>query len=310
MTSTPDPAVLYPTYTLADQLTVEPNPLLEINNVTRAHAITMTPQEMAVALSHIEAWRRIASGDDEVALILEDDVFMASGFARRLKTTWTALQDQNGKPNFDLLFLAYKDLSKSERNRQVRPVRRRNPGIWEAAAYVLTKAGAQRLLGLAPVFGPVDLWLNLQFAKIKTFTAGRQLIEQRIDEPSTNSYSVLPALSQVGVITREKALLPSSLSLRGPVIGLGNDESALTSLAKALSMLGYTCLSDLDKIPSAELNMLRRGKGRRLFNAYVNVGSIDIQTVQEVLSTNPAALLILTTLFTRRISFPSSESCT
>ena len=47
----------------ADQLTVDPNPLLQIDDETRAGVIKMTQQEVAVALSHIGVWRLIASGD-------------------------------------------------------------------------------------------------------------------------------------------------------------------------------------------------------------------------------------------------------
>jgi GR25 family glycosyltransferase involved in LPS biosynthesis len=294
MTSAPNPVVLRPAYTLADQFTVDPNPLLEINAETRAHEIAMTRQEIAVALSHIETWRRVVTGDDTAALILEDDIFMASGFARRLKTTWTALRDPNGNPDFDLLYLAYKDVSTEKPSAGAKPVRRREPGIWEAAAYILTKAGAQKLLDQLPAFGPVDLWLNLQFTRLKTFTAGRQLIEQRIDEPSTNSYSVLPVLSEVGVITKEKALRPPSRRLRGPVIGLGDAHSGLTSLAMALSMVGYTCMSDLDQMPADEIDMLRRGERGRLFNAYVNIGSIDGESVRDIAAANPHAVFVLT----------------
>ncbi|MFB9725688.1 family 16 glycosylhydrolase [Haloechinothrix salitolerans] len=296
MTSASDPAVLRPAYTLADQLTVEPNPLLKIDDTARAHEIAMTREEIAVALSHIETWRRVVTGDDTTALILEDDVVMTSGFARRLKATWTALQDPSGSPDFDLLYLAYKDVSTETTRPGADPVHRREPGVWEAAAYVLTKAGAQKLLDRLPAFGPIDLWLNLQFTTLKTFTAGRRLIEQRIDEPSINSYSVLPALSRVGVITKEKALLPSSHRLRGPVIGLGAAHSGLTSLARALSMVGYTCLSDLDRMPADELGMLQRGERGRLFNAYVNIGSLNDKSIRGIAAANPHALFVLTTL--------------
>lgn len=294
LTSAPHPSVLRPFYTLADQLTVDANPLLEISDETRGLKIAMTRQEVAVALSHIEAWRRVASGSDSAALILEDDVVIVSGFARRLRATWTALQDPSGSPDFDLLYLAYKDVSAEKHGSGPEPTRRRNPGLWEAAAYVLTKSGAQALLDGLPAYGPIDLWLNLQFSRLKTFAAGRPLIEQRIDEPSANSYSVLPVLSQVGVITKEKALLPAARTLRGPVIGLGDAQSGLTSLARGLSMLGYTCLSDLDQMPPGELEKLRRGKGGRRFNAYVNIGSLDGSALDEVAAHNPRALFILT----------------
>lgn len=294
MSSAPDPAVLRPTYTLADQLTVDPNPLLRIDDTTRTHEIAMSPQEIAVALSHVETWRRVASGNNVAALILEDDVFMPSGFARRLQVTWAGLRPPKRNADFDLLYLAYKDVGAEKPAAGDEPIRRHEPGVWEAAAYVLTKIGAQKLLDQLPAFGPIDLWLNYQFGHLTAYTAGRPLIEQRIDEASTNSYSVLPVLSQVGVITREKPLLPVTRKLRGPVIGLGDSYSGLTSLAKALSMVGYTCLSDLDVAPAEEQGKLRRGERGRLFNAYVNIGSFDTETVREIVAANARARLILT----------------
>ncbi|WP_117215630.1 family 16 glycosylhydrolase [Allorhizocola rhizosphaerae] len=294
MTSEPDHLVLRPTYTLADQLTVEPNPLLALDDRARAHQIGMSRQEIAVALSHIELWRRIADGDDPAALILEDDVFLAPGFARRFRMTWSALLDADGRPDFDLIFLAYKDVTASKSISRPTPVRRQEPGIWEAAAYVLTRAGACKLLSRLPAYGPIDMWLNLQFASLRVFTAGHRLIEQRVDEPSTNSYSILPVLSQVGVIAREKPLLPAARKRRGPVIAFGDAGLGLTSLAKALSMLGYTCISDVDKMPTEELDRLVRGRRGRMFNAYVNVGGIDAGSLKAIASANRHALFIAT----------------
>lgn len=307
LTLPPDLSMIRPYYTLADQLTVDPNPLLKIDDQTRARNIRMTRQEIAVALSHIEAWRRVAHADDGAALILEDDVVITYGFARRLQETWTALQEADSGPTFDLLYLAFKDVCVPQHPKTRSPVRRRDPGIWEAAAYILTKAAAQKLLDRLPAFGPVDLWLNLQFAELRAFTAGRPLIEQRIDEPSTNSYSVLPVLSQVGVITKEKPLLPSSQKLRGPVFGLGELGSGLTSLAAALSMVGYTCLSDVDHVPRSELEMLRRRDDGRQFNAYVNVGWRDNDTVTEIALTYPDSLFILTTPDFKPNRFPGDR---
>src|SRR5207302_2707754 len=47
---------------------------------------------------------------------------------------------------------------------------------------------------------PIDLWLNLQFSQLDVLVTQRPIIEQRPDVPSTNSYSVLPVLSQIGVL--------------------------------------------------------------------------------------------------------------
>lgn len=295
MTAPPDAAIVRPVYTLADQLTVEPNRLLTINERSHAHKIDMTTQEVAVALSHIETWRRIAAGTDEAALILEDDVVMTRGFAKRLQDTWNSLLNSAGELDFDLLFLAYKNVDASVQTAVRYPIRRSKPGIWEAAAYVVTRAAAQELLDRLPAFGPIDLWLNLQFKTMRAFTSGRPIIEQRIDEPSTNSYSVLPVLSQVGVVNEGKASLPPSQRLLGPVIGIGSPGTGLSALATALLMVGYTCLSDVDRMPVREFESLRRGDRRRRFNAYVNVGAVDLEAAQTIAGTHPRARFILTT---------------
>lgn len=88
--------------------------------------------------------------------------------------------------------------------------------------------------------------------------------------------------------------LPSSRKLRGPVIRLGDAHSGLTPLGKALSMIGYTCISDLDRMAKDDFDTLRRGKPCRLFNAYVNIGSFDAERVREIAANNPHALFIMT----------------
>lgn len=292
----PDPALLIPWFTLADQLTVDPNPLLQINDETRAREIRMTRQEVAVALSHIQVWKLIADGDVPSVLVLEDDVFMTYGFARDLEATWSSLtRPETDEPAFDLLYLAFEDVGSVSLIDVGAGARRlQHPGIWEASGYVLSREGARKLLDQLPVFGPVDLWLNMQFGRLRAFTAARPLIAQRIDEPSTNSYSVLPVLSQVGVITREKALVPATKQLAGPVVAVGDPDTGLTALATALSMLGYTCCSDLEHLPAVEERALRRGGRGRLFNAYVNICSLSAEPLSRIAETNPGTRFILT----------------
>lgn len=294
LAAVPDPQTIHPTFSLAEQLTVDPNPLLQIDDQTRAHEIKMTQQEVAVALSHIEVWRLVANGEVPSALILEDDVFFAPGFAKNLQMTWAALAAPHEDLQFDLLYLAFRDLHRPTSGVISRPKRRLEPGVWEASGYVLSRKGARTLLDRLPVHGPIDLWLNLQFPDLRVFTAGKRLIEQRIDEPSTNSYSVLPVLSQVGVITREKPLLLGEKRLAGPVIALGPNNSGLTALAKALSMVGFTCLSDLQALPPEEHLALRSGTKDRSFNAYVNIGCLTQTTLDSVASTQPRARFIVT----------------
>jgi GR25 family glycosyltransferase involved in LPS biosynthesis len=288
---------LRPYYSLADQLAVEPNKKLAINDESRSRRIEVTPQEEAVALSHIEVWKLVASGDIPYTLVLEDDVYFRYGFARAVDAAWSNLIDHKTKdPRFDLLYLSYQ-AAKSDGSAKVRyaqPTNRPSTGIWNASGYVLTPEGARKLLSLLPVYGPLDLWLNLQFDKLDVLVTPRSIIEQRMDTPSTNSYSIMPVLSQVGVYIREKPLVPSTKLLQEPIFACGEQGSCLTALATALSMLGYTCCSDIKKLPDQEADKLMTARSGRSFNAYVNVGDLGSDAFEGLAGLYPDARFIVT----------------
>ena len=278
---------------MADQLTVEPNPALPINAITRNRKIEMSRQEIAVALSHIGVWEKIASSNISNTLVLEDDVFMNRGFARKLDSLWNTLNAAQETKDFDLLFLAFEIVNSSIEKDSHGLQRLQSPGIWEASGYVISNKGAQKLLELLPVRGPVDLWMNLQFKNLKVLIPDDRIISQRVDEPSTNQYSVLPVLSQTGVLIKEKPLISHQKKLLQPIICIGKQNSGLTSLAIALSTLGYTCLSDVEKIPDEERTVLFMKKRNRKFNAYVNAG-ISIEECVNLAAIYPNAKFIAT----------------
>lgn len=293
----PDNKTLYPYYSLADQLQVEPTPLLQVDAKSRVQNIKMTPQEVAVALSHIEVWRLIAASDVPYTLVLEDDVYFRRGFARSLDAAWLALMHQASMlAPFDLLYLSFDEVGVGlqAEEQPEKPIRKPTRGIWQASGYILSCAGAQKLIELLPAHGPIDLWLNLQFDKLDVFITQRSIIEQRIDVPSTNSYSVLPVLSQVGVLTREKPLVARVQELPGPVFACGAPGSGLTALAMALSMLGYTCCSDLRELPTQEQESLIAKRRSRNFNAYVNIGSLSTQLLTNIVKLYPNTKFIIT----------------
>jgi GR25 family glycosyltransferase involved in LPS biosynthesis len=287
---------LWPYYSLADQLFVEPNPLLGTPGDTAATHIEMTGQEVAVALSHIAVWKLVAASDRSYTLVLEDDVYFRRGFARTLDRAWAALMESHEQSDaFDVLYLSYKE-ARTEAPRipvselLFRPLR----GLWQLSGYVLSTRGAQKLLDLLPVRGPVDLWINHQFEHLEVFATQRSNIQQRLDCPSGNDYSILPVLSKVGVLTREKPLLLKTRALPGPIFAFGKQGSGMTALAMALSMLGYRCCSDITELPKAEHDNLFDKKKARLFDAYVNVGSIEPHDYIELAKVYPRARFIFT----------------
>ncbi len=264
------------TYTLADQLFVEPQPYVLPNRFELDRPIEMSRPEIAVALSHIGVWRLINSGEHAYALVLEDDTWFRPGFSRRLERVWRQFKLGGGEPGqFDLLYLSYQEVKHGAPKKLISsdlfcPIR----GLWWLSGYVLSRTGARRLLELLPCRGPIDLWLNHKFSALEVRAIRHPIIEQRRDTESTNSYSILPSLTKIGVLKCETRSLFQMRPTERPVFAFGCDGSHLSSLAMALSMLGYRCCSDVDALPEPELEKLIAGETDLVFDAYVNVGSL------------------------------------
>lgn len=266
-----------PFYTLSDQLFVEPQPRALPDSFELERPILMSPAEIAVAHSHVNVWRKIAESEHPYALVLEDDVWFDRGFARIVDRAWAEMVAKEGEnPKFDFLYLSYKEVTHGAPKEFLSAsVFRPERGLWYLSGYVLSQNGARKLLNLLPCRGPIDLWINHQFGVIDVRAVSRSIIHQRRDLDSTNSYSILPSLTKIGVIDSEgAALFPHSPKER-PVFAFGTAGSGLSSLAMALSMLGYRCCSDLEDLPQSEYRQLLMRGQRRLFNAYVNIGSLS-----------------------------------
>lgn len=268
---------VHPFYTLGDQLFVEPQPHALPDRLELDRPIRMSRPEIAVALSHIGVWRRIAAGEQPYALVLEDDTYFQRGFGRYLDQAWREIDaDEESSTFFDILYLSYKEVKHGAQKTLLssslfRPVR----GLWYMSGYILSREGARKLLRLLPCRGPIDLWINHQFGVLNVLATRRSIIAQRWDIGSTNTYSVLPALTKIGVIDSERAALFHARPSEKPVFAFGPEGSGLTSLAMALSMLGYRCCSDLQELPESEFERLLSGSTHRVFDAYVNIGSLE-----------------------------------
>lgn len=119
------------------------------------------------------------------------------------------------------------------------------------------------------------------------------MVGQRRDTFSTNSYSILPTLSKIGAIDSESAALFNAYPPQLPIFAFGPDGSGQSSLAMALSMLGYRCCSDLVGLPIQELKRLREGSVDRVFGAYVNVGCLEAM-IEDLRRNYPLAKFIIT----------------
>ena len=283
-----------PFYTLADQLFVEPQPLTLPTRFELAAPIRMSRAEIAVARSHIEVWRRIALGAETHALVLEDDVWFHPRFGHYLDEAWKELTTRSGDNEIDMLYVSYMEaMHGAPKHLLSRHVFVPERGLWYLSGYVLSRQGARKLIDLLPCRGPVDLWINHQFSKLNVFATRRPIVRQRRDLSSTNSYSILPTLSTIGAINSEGAALFHARPPPLPVFAFGPANSGLSSLAMALSMLGYRCCSDLEQLPPYELTRLRDGNADRVFGAYVNVGQLEAR-VEDLRGRYPEAKFIVT----------------
>lgn len=265
-----------PFYTLGDQLFVEPQPLAVPDAFDLERPIRMSDAEVAVARSHIGIWKTIAQSDASYALVLEDDVWFERSFGRLVEQAWREMEAADrASPAFDVLYLSYKEVRHGAPKELIsKSVFRPERGLWYLSGYVLSKKGAQMLLGLLPCRGPVDLWINHKFGEMDVRALRRSVINQRLDLNSTNSYSILPALSRIGILDGGDAALFQQRPTHSPVFAFGTPGSGLSSLAMALSMLGYRCCSDFDQIPECELEGRLVGRTDCVFDAYVNIESL------------------------------------
>ncbi|RXG95800.1 family 16 glycosylhydrolase [Bradyrhizobium zhanjiangense] len=290
----PDGEAVYPFYTLGDQLYVEPQPQALPDGFDLTRPICMSSAEVAIARSHIGVWRSIAQSSANYALIVEDDVWLERGLAHAIDQAWDEMtKADGGDPKFDVLYLSYAEARHGAPKELIsanlfRPER----GLWYLSGYVLSKKGAQKLLNLLPCRGPIDLWINQQFQEIDVRALRRPVIHQRADLVSTNSYSILPALTKIGVLDYGSTALFHQRPTCFPVFAFGRPGTGLSSVAMALSMLGYRCCSDLDRLPETELKALLAGK-RGNFDAYVNVGSLEPH-VDQLVQRFPQAKFIVT----------------
>jgi GR25 family glycosyltransferase involved in LPS biosynthesis len=289
-----DGAMVEPSYTLGNQLFVEPQPQAVPDVFDLVRPIAMSQAEVAVACSHIGIWKTIAQSSACYSLVLEDDVRFDRGFGRVLDQAWREMEEADRtSPRFDILYVSYREVRHGAPKELVsRNVFRPERGLWYLSGYVLSKKGAQALLELLPCCGPIDLWINHKFRELDVRALRRSVVNQRRDLHSTNSYSILPALSRIGVLDKGNAALFSGRPTHSPVFAFGAPGSGLSSLAMALSMLGYRCYSDFDSIPECEFKSLLAGRTARVFDAYVNIGSL-VPQIRVLIQRFPRAKFIV-----------------
>jgi GR25 family glycosyltransferase involved in LPS biosynthesis len=303
--STSEVSAIYP---LEAQYYVDPDPRLLPRIREGAVDIRMTREEIAIALSHLKVWRRIVTEKIPYALILEDDIFFERPFATQLNKTWQELSERRHEgSDFDVLYLSYCEVERGAQRISLSPnLTRVIRGYWWMSGYVVSYRGANRLLNSLPIKGPVDLWLNQRFPELEIYSTPVSIISQRKDLPSSNSYSILPLLSQLGVQSDGTHLVLEQTKGRHPVFALGFDRQGAAWLEVALSVLGYRCVNDSSGFFSENFQRLFAANAPLLFDAYVGVEFLA-NIFQELGSQYPAAVFILPSSSTEGCNLSQNE---
>jgi GR25 family glycosyltransferase involved in LPS biosynthesis len=277
------------TYRIGDQLYVQPDRRLA-ETFDSDERVRMSRQEVAVARSHIEVWKTIATGADDHVLVLEDDVWFRPRARAAIDSGWRdAVAHSAGRQGPQLLYVSYAVGDPDAAHRQLtRSVFRPTHGLWFLSGYVLSRGGAAELLGAMPVVGPVDLWINYQLAGLDAFALTSPAVSQRSDTVSGNIYSILPYLARAGIVDAERRLTHPGLPRTGPVFGWsnGNENEALPM---ALSMLGLRVrVFDGDEQP---LNAQDLQQTLQAFDAVVDA-PLDPAALS-IISTDETAIVVV-----------------
>jgi GR25 family glycosyltransferase involved in LPS biosynthesis len=260
-------------YPLEAQYYVDPDPRLLPKIREEAVQVALTKQEIAVALSHIKAWRQMLEDGVRYALFLEDDVFFGRDFPTQLNRTWRELPPTRGDgAKFDMLYLSYRQVDRGAERLPVSPnLVRFLRGYWWLSGYVFSFSGALRILERLPVIGPVDLWVNQLCSELDVYSTPNSIISQRTDIGSDNRYSILPLLSQLGVQSDSSHVHLEKHRGRRPVFCIGFDPFGAHLVDVALSILGYRCCHDASGRFGQHIDRLLESNLPLLFDAYVGV---------------------------------------
>lgn len=263
-----------PIYYMKDQVFVQPDPRLS-RSFGPEEPVRMTKQEVAVARSHIEVWKRVAAGAEDYVLVLEDDVWFKPGARGKLQRGWAAalyrMRNAEGGP--ELLYFSFDDAGGTACRMEscghlFRPLR----GLWFLSGYVLSRTGARKLLRAMPVVGPVDLWMNYRYPELRVLALASPAVLQRRDVYSDNLYSILPFLARAGIVDSESISTRPNAKVSKLVLAW-DGFAGRDSIAMALSMLGLrvkVCDSTFTTDASGGLDDLFDG-----FDALVNTQLSD-----------------------------------
>lgn len=144
----------------------------------KIQGITLTKGALGCALSHRSIWNDIINNNVSEALILEDDITLVDDFINKLNT----IQSDANTYNYDVLFLGYHPATLKYVKKNSESTLLQSSKIYGLFGYIVTNAGASKLLQAFPITYQIDTEIN----KIKNINIYIVPSEKRIitSEPS------------------------------------------------------------------------------------------------------------------------------
>ena len=164
---------------------VDKDPLFKEPEKYADEIIKCSAPEVSIVMGHINMWKDFVKSDYRTALFMEDDVKFAPEFEEKLES----IMEDELPEDFDILYVSAMPLLTFDWEHHTENVAKLNGGVWWMSGYILSKQGAQKLLDLLPVIGPIDLWINHQFKHLNSYISRGNLIEQSDGNGSDNQYS-------------------------------------------------------------------------------------------------------------------------
>jgi GR25 family glycosyltransferase involved in LPS biosynthesis len=137
-------------------------------SVAPGHRARLSVGEVGCILSHLAVWDDFVERDVPWAVVVEDDVDFQPGFAERVVALVSQL------PAWDLCYLGY--INTGPPPAPVGPGFGRPVYLFGTWAYLVSRAGAERLLELLPVDEPIDNFLAAHFPDLDVYCAVPPLV--------------------------------------------------------------------------------------------------------------------------------------
>jgi len=137
----------------------------------------ITPIEVSIVMSHINAWKKILDSGKDYGMVIEDDAEMKIGFKKNVNLILETLQDK--KKDFDILYLWNGNWAKTKSKLKTISKINNNITIYQekirftagTVCYIISTKFIQELLkDIFPIRDAVDVYLGTWVNEAKMYT--------------------------------------------------------------------------------------------------------------------------------------------